>query len=491
MPLLPLRIFSTTAVAATVFISSALAEIHLGQGTMSGEVTTSSALVQTRLTATKDLDADGDMPGAKGVVAFRWSDSPNLENAQETALVPASSHHDYIVRAELPDLDADTRYYFRPVYGLDADSLQVGPLNSFKTHPGADNGTEVRFIVGSCINYIKFMHGKAGNAGPVITATAEDKRLGFPAFTAMRDLKPDFFIGTGDIVYYDNPYRVSKTVEELRKCWHEQFRFPRMIDFFQDVPTYWSKDDHDFRYNDSDNSTDRLPLAPTVIELFREQLPIVPMHDPITPTYRTYRVSKDLQIWISEGRDYRSPNNMEDGPGKTLWGLEQRAWLQRTLKASDAKWKLLITPTPMVGPDITDIPPVGHDIADSTDAFKPAKTDNHASLNGFRHEADAFFDWLKINRIDNFMTICGDRHWQYHSIHPSGHEEFAVGALNDENSRLGVEPGDPGGTDPDALISQPYITSEPRGGFLQVTASDQLVIDFYDAKGNRVHQVKR
>lgn len=461
--------------------SLAIADIYLGQGTMSGEVTTTTALVQTRLTATTELNDDGDMPGAKGVVAFRWSDSPHLENAQQTALIPASPHHDYIARAELSGLTANTRYYFRAVYGSDAASLQSGPINSFKTHPGATTDTEVRFIVGSCMNYIKFMHGKAGNAGPVITATHEDKRLGFPAFAAMSALNPDFFIGTGDIVYYDNPYRVASTVEELRACWHEQFRFPRMIEFFRNVPTYWSKDDHDFRYNDSDNTTDRLPLAPTVIGLFREQLPIVPMHDPITPTYRTYRVSKNLQIWISEGRDYRSPNNMEDGPGKTLWGIEQRAWLQRTLKASDAKWKLLITPTPMVGPDI----------ADSPDAERPAKTDNHASLNGFRHEADAFFDWLKINRIENFMTICGDRHWQYHSIHPSGHEEFAVGAINDENSRLGVEPGDPESTDPDALVTQPYIAPKPSGGFLQVTAGAQLIIDFFNDQGERVYQVKR
>lgn len=448
---------------------------------MSGEITTSSALVQTRLTATADLDRSGDMPGANGVVSFSWSENANLSNASHTAFIPASAHHDFIARAELSKLKPNTRYYYRARYGPDENSIQPGPICSFKTHPGAQVDTEVNFIVGSCMNYIKFMHGKAGNAGPAITATAEDKRLGFPAFVTMKSLQPDFFVGTGDIVYYDNPYRVAETVAELRKCWHEQFRFPRMIDFFQDVPAYWSKDDHDFRYNDSDNATDRLPLPPTGIELFREQLPIVNMHDPITPTYRTYRVSQDLQIWITEGRDYRSPNKMEDGPGKTLWGLEQRVWLQRTLKASDAKWKLLITPTPMVGPDL----------ADSPDADRPAKTDNHASLNGFRHEADAFFDWLKINRIENFMTICGDRHWQYHSIHPSGHEEFAVGALNDENSRLGVEPGDPNGTDRDALVTQPYISPRPSGGFLHVRAGENLVVDFYTATGTRLHRVTK
>ena len=141
---------------------------------------------------------------------------------------------------------------------------------------------------------------------------------------------------------------------------------------------------------------------------------------------------------------------MPDGPDKSLWGQAQRAWLQRTLKESDATWKILITPTPMVGPD------------DAT------KIDNHADIGGFRHEADAFFAWLKENKISGFMTICGDRHWQYHSIHPSGVEEFACGALNDENARLGVPPGSKKGTDPDGRIKQPYLYSEPTGGFLYV-----------------------
>lgn len=197
------------------------------------------------------------------------------------------------------------------------------------------------------------------------------------------------------------------------------------------------------------------------------------MDDHNSPTYRTHRVNRNLQIWISEGRDFRSPNDMKDGPDKTLWGAEQLAWLQRTLKASDAKWKILISPTPMVGPDMGK------------------KTDNHASLMGFRHEADAFFQWLADNNIDNFMTVCGDRHWQYHSIHPSGVEEFACGALNDENSRLGIAPGDPKGTDPQSLIKQPYTSGEPSGGFLVVTAGDQLRIEFRDDQGKPLYHVVR
>ncbi len=323
------------------------------------------------------------------------------------------------------------------------------------------------------MNYNKFMHGKAGNAGGPITATEEDKRLGFPAFVAMRNLKPDFFVGTGDIVYYDNKFRRSETVEQLRLCWHEQFRFQRMIDFFQHVPAYWSKDDHDFRFNDSDNASDRLPLPMTGIDLFREQLPIAPMGDRDAKTYRTHRVSKYLQVWLTEGRDYRSPNQSPDGPQKTMWGKEQLAWLKTTLNASDAKWKLLITPTPIVGPDMAK------------------KKDNHASLAGFRHEANALFQWLGESNIENFMTICGDRHWQYHSIHPSGVEEFACGALNDENSRLGIQPGDKNGTDPDALIKQPFISPMPSGGFVLVSAGAEFKVEFFNDAGKVLYQVTK
>ena len=143
---------------------------------------------------------------------------------------------------------------------------------------------------------------------------------------------------------------------------------------------------------------------------------------------------------------------MEDGPGKTIWGKEQRAWLKRTLLESDATFKLLVSPTPMIGPD--DI----------------RKTDNHTNHGGFRHERDEFFAWLRETGLDkkHFYIVCGDRHWQYHSIHPTGIEEFSCGALLDANSRLGRQPGDPASTDPEGLIRQPYSQAERSGGFLMI-----------------------
>lgn len=53
-------------------------------------------------------------------------------------------------------------------------------------------------------------------------------------------------------------------------------------------------------------------------------------------TYRTVRWGKDLQVWMVDGRDFRSPNTMPDGPTKTIWGAEQIAWFKRTVRQSDA-----------------------------------------------------------------------------------------------------------------------------------------------------------
>ncbi|MFN7342612.1 MAG: alkaline phosphatase D family protein, partial [bacterium] len=104
------------------------------------------------------------------------------------------------------------------------------------------------------------------------------------------------------------------------------------------------------RYNDSDLTGENEPSNALGIATFREQVPIT---DPTSnaPTYRTHRMGKDLQLWFVEGRDYRSPNKMPDGPEKSLWGKEQREWLQRTIKESNATFKILISPTPIIGPD--------------------------------------------------------------------------------------------------------------------------------------------
>ncbi|MCA9174502.1 MAG: alkaline phosphatase D family protein, partial [Planctomycetales bacterium] len=366
--------------------SQSAASIRAPMGIMIGEVTSTTALAQVRLSSSDEL-VDGDLPGADGVVEFSLHKlDASGEQPVAVQLVSAKAEHDYIARAEFRDLEPGTRYRCRSLIGLDRSQVVPGPMGEFRTYGGASAAEETRLVVVTGMNYAKF-HGdqRIDRAQHVVENNRElpeayagaDKALGYPGLAAIRKLQPDFFIGTGDNVYYDTPDTPrAEQVSELRKKWHEQFVQPRYRDLFWIVPTYWEIDDHDYRIDDGDNSGDYDPTPEVGRRMMLEQLPIGGMEDAETLTYRTHRISRDLQIWLVENRMYRSNNADPDGPKKSIWGAKQKKWLQDTLKASDATFKLLIWPTPMVGPD--DL----------------RKTDNHTNINGFRHERDEFFKWL-------------------------------------------------------------------------------------------------
>ncbi|MCF7973632.1 MAG: alkaline phosphatase D family protein [Phycisphaerae bacterium] len=455
----------------------------LGQGQMAGRVTANSVILQSRLTLGTEL-IEGDLPGVPGAACFEVSTTPAFSNASRTQWLSASEANDYIVKCRVKDLKPATRYYYRLIYGPDQAHTMTAPTCTFKTL-GGEGAVSLAVVTG--MNYFFFQEGNykkgGGYKGP-------DKHLGYPALASMLKLEPDFFVGTGDTVYFDHPAKGgnkytglawsdrAKTETEMRRKYHEQFIQPRFADLFAAVPTYWEVDDHEYRYNDCDNTSDKAPLPQLGQKNYREQLPVVDPADPDAVTYGTYRINQHVQIWTLEGRQYRSPNNMPDGPDKTIWGKTQKAWLKRTLLASDATFKILISPTPMVGPD------------------GKGKRDNHTNLDGFRTEADEFFQWLKANNFDkkNFYMCCGDRHWQYHAIHPSGFEEFSCGSIVQENSRLGIKAGAANSTDPEGLIKQPYCVlrpMKPYPGFLMVSVipadsktGTHARFDFYDENGN-------
>jgi len=465
------------------------------QGEMAGEATPASIILQSRLTQTdapvepnpSDDDVDdpfalvsADVAGAEGVARFEIADNDRFEHSKTTEWLRSVAANDYIVKTKVSGLSPGTRHYYRLQYGSNESDVVLGETCSFQTLWGKEHDAAARFVVVTGMNYEFFHKGRDGQGKQAYKGS--DKHLGYPALETILNMKPDFFVGTGDNVYYDT-YGLkrprARSLAELRRKWHLQFSQPRYRDLFGRVPTYWEKDDHDHRYNDCDRTTDREPTSPLGIDTFREQVPVVDPDDSAAVTYRTHRVSGSLQLWFVEGRDYRSANNSADGPNKTLWGAAQKQWLKKTLVESDAAFKILISPTPLVGPD------------DLT------KRDNHADVKGFRQEGDEFFDWLVANgfREQNFYIVCGDRHWQYRSIHPSGIEEFSCGALVDANSRLGVKPGDRRSSDPQGLIKQPYTQAVPSGGFLSVevnpASGDErptIAFKFFDERGAKLYE---
>ena len=477
--------------------------INLRQGIMAGEVGETSVILQSRLTSSnprQDPRWEG-VRGAEGWARFEIADNEPFDAAHFSDWIEASPYSDFIVKLKTNDLKPATRYYYRLHYGPDQEDLRVSDAATFRTLGGRSIAEPYSIAVVTGMNYSFFHYTGSGRTSPY---SGPDKALGYPALASMLKLGPDFFVGTGDNVYYDHPGHRGRaqTRHEMRKKHHEQYSQPRFLDLFQQVATYWMKDDHDHRFDDSDavnavriRAAKQLDYYPRTnihegesgsgfepshalgISVFQEQLPVVDPSEREPVTYRTHRMSRDLQVWFVEGRDYRSPLDQPDGPRKTIWGAEQKAWLMKTLEESDATFKLLISSTPMVGPDSS------------------SKRDNHTNLNGYRHEGDEFFEWLAASGItsEEFFIACGDRHWQYHSIRPDGYEEFSSGALVDANAILGSFPGDANTTDPDGKIQQPFHSPEASGGFLIISVvpdgtAARAEFRFYDENGRLLYE---
>lgn len=487
---------------ATVIVSCKpmIQDIYLGQGIMAGEATSTSVILQSRLTVSDTL-INGDLTGKEGIARFEIDKDSTFNNPFYSDFAESRPENDFIIKKKIEDLEPGNKYFYRLQFGMDKNSLFESEVASFKTLPGPNSSAELSLVVVTGMNYDKF---HLGNYEEGTAYSGDDKIQGYPALKAIQNLKPDYFIGTGDNVYFDYPkkahfdravkagknptlgrHKGMEVVDEegIRRKYHEQFVQPRFRELFSKVGTYWEKDDHDYRFNDADPFM-KLPISHELgIKTFKEQLPVVNQDDINAKTYRTHRMSRDLQIWMLEGRDYRSPNQMKDGPDKTLLGTVQLNWLKETLIESDASFKIVISPTPMVGPD---------------DAYKK---DNHVNHEGFRNEGEAIFKWLVDNGFleKNLYIICGDRHWQYHAMHPSGIEEFSTGALVDNNSRAGRLAGDPNSTDPDGLIKQFYIQGDvvsASGGFLSMTVKREKSIpiaffQYYDEKGNLLYETKK
>lgn len=435
------------------------------QGEIAGEVEATRVLLQSRLISA-ELTARGDHPGAEGVARFEVSIDEGFADAIRTDWIDAVAERDFIVRARVEGLEPATTYHYRMQYGPARSNTTRGPTRRFRTLPMGREPVEM--VVTTCLHLERFLE----------EASEEDAARGFPGLRSIRALDPDLVVLAGDLVYYDHA-PIARAPEALRAKWHRTFQQPNAVDLLGDVATFWMKDDHDFRFDDADPFRTGQPSAEAGVAMFLEQAPIGLPGETPTP-YRTFRLGELAQVWLLESREFRDANQDPDGADKSLWGDAQRQWLMDGLLASDAPFRLVITPTPLVGPD---------------DA---RKRDNHTNADGFRAEGDAFLQWASDNDLitPSLLWITGDRHWQYHSVHPSGLDEISVGALVDGNARLGVAPGDPEGTDPDSTIDQRFLSPEVSGGFLRIALTEsggevELIAELRDEQSTVLYTLTR
>jgi hypothetical protein len=358
-----------------------------------------------------------------------------------TDWVQVDGDTDFSALVNLTDLQADTPYEVRTAARAVGGEATATLTGRFKTLPSAEAESAFRLAVGTC------------QAFP-----DRDGPHGFDVYRAMLARGTDAFVMAGDVVYYD---QLARSVPLAHYHWQQTYGLPTLVNFHRQVPTYFLKDDHDTYVNDSwpgmrFDWTESFTFEDGQ-RIFRQQTGLP------TPAYRTFQVGRDLQVWMMEGRDHRSPNEAPDGPAKSLWGAEQKAWLARSLTDSSAKFKIVISPTPIVGPD------------------RANKRDNHANT-VFATEGNEVRKLLAAH--PNLVTVCGDRHWQYHSVDPTtGLHEFSVGPISDRHA---------GGWDPEDYRASTHRFLRVAGGYLEIELGGSqdartLALRHLDTHGNEQH----
>jgi alkaline phosphatase D len=403
---------------ASAYAAAVPGETHQATGCKVGEMTEESARFWLRRTASSQRlvngivrkghqqaakylapDArtsvlEGAAPGATGYVRVVYRGA----KSGATRWLDVTEAADYAVQTTVIGLRPNTAY----TYSVETRATRRGRVDgeltgAFRTLPLTSSVERVRVAMLSCQMYCHM-----------------DRPDGFHIYESIQRDSPQFLLSCGDNVYYDNEDPIANREDVARYHWQRMYSLPTLTNCLRQVGGYWQKDDHDVLSDDAWPSLDDKKMKPlTFVEgqrIFREQVPEPGVGKPL---YRTVRVGTDLELWLPESRDYRTPNNGPDGPQKTIWGAEQKRWLMTSLAASKATWKVLVNPNPIVGPD------------------RKTKNDNHSNA-GFAHESREIRNFLKSNFDGNVISVCGDRHWQYHSIDPeTGLHEFGCGAASD------------------------------------------------------------
>lgn len=452
------------------------ADTRQASGIRIGEVTPTSAVVWTRRTAAasrltdgvrrigqgkeakryqqgEDISSfEGACPGAEGAVRLHIEPVSERGSGWSIGWVDVSSEADFSHQFRVQGLKPGTEYKFAVETRAAAAKRADAPLTGrFRTAPPADEAATVNFALSSCQKYCRM-----------------DRPEGFAIYSAIEKRQPAFLflLSSGDNVYYDSEDPIATSADAARYHWHRMYSLPSLHSCLRNVPGYWQKDDHDLYSDDCWPGRDTPKMLPFTFEegqrLFREQVP-APRDQ--QPWYRRFRWGQAVEIFLPDSRDYRSPNDAPDGPEKTIWGLEQKRWLEDALRTSTAEWKFLINPNPIVGPD------------------HARKNDNHANP-AFATESLQFRQWLKDNVEGQVILMNGDRHWQYHSVDPeTGVEEFGCGPASDAHA---VSPS--GGED-----TQFHRFLRVKGGFVNVSVnpddSDQsVVMEHCDVDGKVVYR---
>ena len=352
---------------------------------------------------------------------------------------------------------------------------------------------------------------------------------GMKIYEAMRQVKPQFFIHSGDNIYADGPIsdfvtaedgqlwtnivtpevsKVAEVVDEFRGRYKYNLMDENLRRFNAEVPGIPQWDDHEVVNNWSDAkdllgdpryTEKNVPLLVSrATQAFLEYAPLR-QHDAEESEriYRKLSYGKLLDVYVLDMRSYRGPNSFNlqpvEGPETVFLGQEQIAWLLKELKESKAVWKVIAADMP-----------IGLNVADGP-RWEAVANGNDGPAAGRELEIARLLSEMKDLRVRNVVWLTADVHYAAaHYYNPKlaatgdflPFWEFVSGPLNagsfgpnSKDGTFGIEvdfeiaPG----TEGLQQNSSPYAGLQFFGEVNIDRHSKQMTVDLKDINGNVVY----
>ena len=375
-------------------------------GVCSGEVGAGSALVWSRC----------DRPGRMFVEV---SGDPEFREAKRFRGPAALESTDFTAKFELFGLKPDERIHYRIQFQDLAAPRSFSGFEAGSLHTASDQVQGINFV----------WSGDTAGQGFGIDVD----RGGMKSYEAMRKLRPEFFVHSGDQIYADGPFpktiqlddgstwknlslEGTEKVAETMREFHANYRYNLLDEnvrrFNSEVPMLAQWDDHETTnnwYPGEDLSVDQRYeienaslLAARGRKAFFDYMPLRKRGGDGERIYRAVKRGSLLELFFLDMRTYRGPNtrNQQKGRGKksALLGRKQLNWLKKAMQKSEATWKIVCSDMP-----------IGLIVADGEN-FENAANGNGPPL-GRELEIAELLSHLKQHNVRNVIWLTADVHY--------------------------------------------------------------------------------
>ena len=410
--------------------------LFITHGIASGDVTDHSAVIWSRANKQAQMH-------------IQYATNSNFSSSSKSLTITTNVNEttDFTGHVNIDGLRPNTLYYYRVWFtgqgqnsknndsskgSIFSDTYSSSLTGTFRTSPENSTNKTIRFVIG-------------GDLGGHRYCRRVD--LGYPIFSIMKALSPDFFIFNGDQIYGDDVCPAHQGPEDVVGWYNIQGNFPSITDenvnwanlsqlqdiynkhweynrvdphlqsLLQNTSLYSQADDHEV-VNDyggnwsylSNETKDRIGFPNLVKAGLQAFFNFSPLNqnnnnreEEAKRIYRSFNWGKNLDLFLLDAHSYRSRSELDDTSenNKTLLGKVQLQWLKEKLLNSTTTWKVISTDVPFTIPSCFTKQLGCDSWATNSSAFK--KT--------FVRERNDLLKFLDDNNIKNVVFITTDVHF--------------------------------------------------------------------------------